>query len=119
MEAQDGELPLLDDRFSTNEKVDFKKISKLPPSAECKKKNFIGDQVIAERIDESDEDEDDEGNEAKEGAATTKQASVGYRMKFGRIAELANESTKEYNKAKKETGIKRQSDIILNKAKQD
>ena len=76
--------------------------------AQQKKRNHIGDAIIAER-----QDEDEEG----ESAPIADQQVAGYRSKTAKIALLADETTKQYKLEQKELGIKKETDAIITKAR--
>ena len=79
-------LPKLGVEKLSSEMSDFKK-SMLLTIEQQKKKNQIGEQIIAERVDESDDDEN--GNRK----ATTAAPTTGYRSRLSKITRLADEST--------------------------
>ena len=79
-------LPKLDINKLSSEMTDFKKLMTLTLE-EQKKKNQIGEQIIAERVDES---EDDDTGRQKE---TTIVPATGYRSRLSKITRLADEST--------------------------
>ena len=79
-------LPKLGIEKLSKEMTDFKKSMSLTLEQQ-KKKNQIGDQIIAERVDESDEDETGTGKDKTAAPAT------GYRSRLLKITRLAEEST--------------------------
>ena len=80
---------------------------------EQRKKNQIGDQIIAERVDESD-DEQKNNNQANIAAAAH---TTGYRSRLSKITRLADESTHDHKQQLKELGIQRQTLEITQQAK--
>ena len=79
---------------------------------EQKKKNQLGNEVIAERPDESEEEEKQRENIGKGNA-------VGYRKKFCKISQFVEESTKEHKIEAKEMGIQKETAEIVKKAKEE
>ena len=76
---------------------------------EQKKKNQLGNEVIAERPDESDDEE-------KRKETQNKETAVGYRKKFSKISKFVEESTKEHKLEAKEIGIQKETAEIIKKA---
>jgi hypothetical protein len=83
-----------------NEKVDFKR--HLPSKEETRRKNYIGDSIIAERDDEHVDCEDREIPMRQEEAAKS--------SKVSKIAKLCNESLREYKEQRRHQDIKRVED---------
>eukprot|EP00347_Sterkiella_histriomuscorum_P018145 403346620 len=97
------------------EKGDYKKF--LPTKQEMKKKNYIGDAIIAER-NEQDENEDDLlAQQQLLSQNQTNPNKPSYLSKFSKITQLYDESTKEYKTQQKELGIKQEEQAIVMKAK--
>ncbi|TNV83252.1 hypothetical protein FGO68_gene6928 [Halteria grandinella] len=98
------------------EKVDFKK--SLPSKDEMRRKNFIGDAVIAERADEhTDMDESfEQGNSESVAVVGSKPQR---RSKVSMIGQLCDESLKDYKQQQKQLSIKKAEDQILKQAKSE
>ncbi|CDW79344.1 elmo domain-containing protein 3-like [Stylonychia lemnae] len=96
-----------------SQKPDFKKF--LPTKDEVRRKNYIGDAIIAERNegDEIDDDSDQPQN-YQDGNNV-----AGYRSKMMRITQICEESIKDYKDQIKQLNIKQAEDDIVKKAKRE
>lgn len=84
---------------------------------EQRKKNQIGDQIIAERVDESDDEQKNNNNQQAQSNTAAAAHTTGYRSRLSKITRLADESTHEHKQQLKELGIQRQTLEIKQQAK--
>ena len=87
----------------------------LPPESIQKKKNFIGDDIIAEREELAEETERANHKSSRKPEAT--QELTAYQKKMNKINQIYEDSTADYKQQQKEMGIKKRENEIISAAK--
>lgn len=101
--------------------LDLKSIRKkykafLPTEQAQKKKNFIGDDIIAEREELAEETERESDKKSKAKPEATQELTA-YQKKMNKINQIYEDSTADYKQQQKEMGIKKRENEIISAAK--